>query len=106
MQNEVWIGLVGIIPQEGNESLGVHAAGAYVNVLSLARDRNDYQQIIESEFGKRGFQVFDLEDVEPLQDRVQKYDVERSVIELGEEVTRTGRIQYGTYHTFPKEGAG
>jgi hypothetical protein len=103
--SKVWIGLVGIIPQEGNTSLGTGAAGAYVNVLCYASSKEDYNLKVTQALQHDDFVVFEIEDVQPFLDRAADYQVDSNLLELAEEVERTKGVRGGTPHTFPREGA-
>jgi len=103
MKPVVWIGLIEVRPQPGNDSFG-SAKGGYVNVLALARSRQEYEKAVQLELHSLRFDVGEIEDPEPLQDRLSRVHVDPALQELGKEVEASGAARCGTFHTFAEEG--
>jgi hypothetical protein len=100
-RSTVWIGLVGVF-DETNERLLEGAHGAYVNVLALARDSEDYQEQIEMALRRKGLRVFEIEELESFESRVGRCEVESTLKDLAKQVTETGLVTCGKFYPFEK----
>jgi hypothetical protein len=105
MNGHIWIGLVGIVPYEGNDSLGKGTGGAYTNVLGYADNYDDFVSKVANALKTQGFEMFEIEDVELYSDRILKFQVDNEIIELAREVESKNEYRYGKFYTFPVKGA-
>ena len=91
--------MAGVRPRPGNQLLG-DSRGAYVNVLALANDEPQFVEKATLALSALGFDIFEVEDVEPLQDRATRVLIDDELIRLAEEVRASGETQLGTFHAF------
>jgi hypothetical protein len=105
MNSKIWIGLVGVVPAEENHSLGQDAGGAYTIVLGYALDRQDFTTQVTNALHTQGYEIFEIEDVEPFSKEIEKYEVTDEILELVREVELTNEFQCGTLHAFPRKSA-
>lgn len=99
MSREVWIGMVNIRPQVGNDLLEGHS-GAYVNVLTPAEDLADYGIRVSGALAEMGFDVIEIDDAEPMTQRVRSYVVDPGLKQLAVEVKRDWKLRVGSFHSY------
>ena len=99
MTSEVWIGLAEVRKIRDNEML-LDRHEAIVNALALARDEGQFDIQVRSALERLGFVLVSLEDVEPLAARTREFEVDSSLLRLGDEVRETGEVRFGTFHTW------
>ena len=100
--NEIWIGLVGLYPSQSNTIIAQNQ-GAYANVLLIACDMEDYKMKVKGFLSKMDFEVFEVEDIERLDERLQNFEVDSSIMDLAENVRVQQTPQISTLHVFDKE---
>jgi hypothetical protein len=61
----VWIGVVGVVPQEGCELLAPQE-GAFINFLTLARSESEYRAKVSGALYAYRLDPMEFEDVRPL----------------------------------------
>ena len=105
MEPKIWIGLVGLVPKKGNTSLGKEIGGAYVNVVGYAFDKEDFQEKVILELEKRNFEMIEIEDIEPYLNRIEHFEVANEIRRISALAQKSKELQFGTFHTFPPEGA-
>jgi hypothetical protein len=96
---DVWIGLAEVRQQPGAGIL-LDRNGAIVNVLALAQDEAAFRDAVETALRNLGFELVLLENAEPLQERLNKYQVADDLLKLGDEVRASGTPMFGTFHTW------
>ncbi len=101
MQEAVWIGLVGVVPQAGSRTLN-EAKGAYVTAVAFVADKNAFESVVAKALSELNLASFEFEDVEPLCERVSKWVVDDNLLELASEVESDGGVRFGTFHNFMK----
>jgi len=99
MASEVYIGMVGVVPILGSDLLG-DAKGAYVNVLALASEPQDYEAGVRRALEDLGLSPFEFEDVEPFVKRASQRILEEHLHVLALEVSESGQVRFATFHTF------
>ena len=99
---DAWIGLVNVIPLPGNNDL-LGAKGAYVNVLALASNSDDFRAVVNSEFSAHKFYVVSIEDVERLAERVKHSPLDQELCAIADDVMRTGNIGFGAFHAYQED---
>ena len=100
-QRRVWIGLVHVMPTEPDLLNGSNAA--YVNVLSIARGREDYESSVRAAAHSLGFVVIDFEDVEAFSTRAKKWKMNDEMKQLARACEETGETQFGSFYTYRDE---
>lgn len=94
-----WIGLIEVVPREGSDFLG-SAEGAFVNVVALASNASDYRESVERAVNELGLDLVDVEDAEPLSNRLKKWTVDEEIRDMAETVKRLGSVAFGTFDTY------
>lgn len=102
MKKEVWIALVGVKPQPANDLLE-GAKGAFVNILAFVSSETEYVESIKRVLEAMNFDVFQIENIEPIKIRQSRVVVEKYLCELADQVENTGEAAFGTFHTFENE---
>lgn len=96
---QCWIGLAHVRPKEGNNSLE-GALGAFVPILALAYDIDDFVAITTMRLESYDFDVIEIEDVEPFMYRLSKSDVEDEIKVLAERLTDEDPIVMDTFQAY------
>lgn len=96
---EVWIGLVEIRQCPGAGVL-LDRNEAVTNVLALANNEACFRQAVTEAFSRLGFDVVDLEDPEPLAQRLEAFTVSDDLLRLAQEVRLTSMPRFGTFNTW------
>jgi hypothetical protein len=101
MTKVVWIGLVGVMPRSDTEKVLSDAAkGAFVNALAYAADEAEYKNAVERALGELGLTAYEFEDVETFSARTSKWEVDEGLRVLADDVSATGGVRFGTFHTY------
>jgi len=98
-QAVVWIGLVEVRPERGNDLLG-DALGAYVNVLSKVRGESEYKRFVTDALSANRFRIVAISDAEPLALRREKHAVDKELKALASEVQSVGDVRCGEFFTY------
>jgi hypothetical protein len=98
---EVWIGLVEVVPEEGNDVLE-GAPGAYANVLATAASVEDYMAVTAPALLRHGLLAIGVDDPEPLRDRRSRVQLSDEILDLGERA-RKGDVVWDTFYVFEAE---
>lgn len=98
---DVWIGLVEVVPEEGNEIFD-GAPGAYANVLALASSVDDYMAVTAPALLRQGLIAVGVDDPEPLRERKSRVRLSDEILSL-EERARTGDVVWDTFYVFDAE---
>ncbi|MEL7306225.1 MAG: hypothetical protein AAGJ56_10390 [Myxococcota bacterium] len=101
--DSVWIALVEVRPRAGKEQLLDGALGAYVSVVALAENAHDYQTRARSLLSGMGFDVTEIENVEPLADRVAHTRPEQAVLDLASQLTPNNPVAVGAFDAYETE---
>src|SRR3954447_22693661 len=78
---EVWIGLVEVRPEEGNDIFD-GAPGAFSNVLALASSVDDYMAITAAALLRSGLIAVGLDDLELLRERESGVQLSDEILDL------------------------
>jgi hypothetical protein len=100
-QREVWIGLVEVVPEDGND-IFEGGLGAYTNVLALASSVEEYMAVTAPALLLEGVIAVGVDDPEPLRERQLKVEVDEEFVRLGEQARR-GYVVWSTFHIFESE---
>jgi len=98
----LWIGLVEVTPRTGND-LPDGAAGAFVNVLSIAADASEFLEKVRQTLDALEFDVQDVENIEPFARRVSTRELDPKLILLANEVLQSGETRFGTFHCYEEK---
>lgn len=100
MKQEVWTGLVNVIPIATEDRFFRGANGAYVNVLAWAASRSEY--LARVRLGLKEYclnvRINELKNVGPL----SNYNVSAKpkLLRLAEEVKKKRAVRFGTFHMY------
>jgi hypothetical protein len=95
---EVWIGLVEVVPDEGND-IFEGGLGAYANVLALASSVEDYMAVTAPALLLEGVIAVGVDNPEPLRERKLKVELDEEIHALGQRA-RTGAVVWDTFYVF------
>ncbi len=101
VEREVWIGLVEVVPDEGNDIFD-GALGAYANVLALADSVEDYMGVTAAALERQRLIAVGLDDPEPLRERQSREHLSDEIIELGERAQK-GDVVWDTFYVFESD---
>jgi hypothetical protein len=96
---EVWIGLASVHQRPGAGVL-MDENDAIVQTLGLASSHAEFCEVIRQAFDALGFDLVEVEDVDPLAVRLQKWTVDESLLVKAAEVEKTGFPRFGTFMTW------
>lgn len=94
-----WIGLVHLDGPPGHEAFE-GAPGAYVNVLVLAGSKGEFEALVRATFADDGLLVDNIDDPEPLSDRLETADVVDELLELARGLSNDEPIALDEFHTY------
>ncbi len=97
--NEVWIGLVSVGALPGSDVLG-EDTGAYVNALAMSSSSQNFETVVAEALNDLGLYALDFEDVEVLSGRARRFDVDKSLLDLAEELRGKGGVRFGDFHAY------
>lgn len=97
-----WIGLAHVKPKTGNNLLQ-GALGAFVPILALTTEIDDFVALTTTYLESFGFEVLEIEDIELFKDRLRNSDVEDVIIALAEELTDEDPIILDTFQAYDNE---
>ncbi len=97
---EIWIALANIEVDRIRSNIK-NADYAYVTVLGLAKGKIDFRQRVAKALSLQYFRLLRLEEVERLINRIEKFEVESSILKLAEELLNDGTdVKFVTFHTY------
>jgi hypothetical protein len=102
MSKQVWIGLVNLVPNEGNNDLK-GAKGAYVNILAFAKSDANYRTLVKFASHEHNYSVKKIQDVELFDMRTKNYEVDEYLISLSKKVAKTGRTHFGEFYVYKED---
>jgi hypothetical protein len=99
---QVWIGLASVHQRPGAGVL-MDENDAFVQVLALASSPDEYRVAVGRAFDTMGFDLLELEDIEPLAERLRHSTVDESLIAKAGEVESTGFPRFGPFVTWASD---
>ncbi len=100
-QAELWIGLVDLKPLDRKE---YGAAGAFTNIVTWARDSDEFRRKAETIAATLDLYVAEIEDAGPLSDRIAKHSVSDEIEDMIRRAEFNPQaIVYGTFHRYPSD---
>ena len=97
----VWIGVVGVVPQEGCELLAPQE-GAFINFLTLASSESEYRAKVSGALSAYRLDPMEFEDVRPFSESDNPSQEIRSIAAELEESRNPKHVRYATFHTYPR----
>ncbi|MBI1902811.1 MAG: hypothetical protein HYS13_17065 [Planctomycetia bacterium] len=105
MTTQKWIALVCVKPVEGREFSPNR--GAFVNVVGLADDEETFRAGVGEYCELMGFVVLSIDNVDPLAERLARYEVAEDIVAAANELPETaiGNVfdcfRFSVFHAFP-----
>jgi hypothetical protein len=104
----LWIGRFEVRPRVGSSGPDwwtdpPEIAGAFVNVLALAKDASAFRERVASALSDDDLDVISAEDVEVFDRRVMTHDLNPDLIELAREARFSREVVFSTFDTYPPE---
>jgi hypothetical protein len=96
---DVWIALVEVRTNGPHTDLG-DVAGAYVNVVVKSSDAASVREQIEVACAGLGLCVEDVEDLEPVVERRERFVMPSAMLDLACVTATDGQLRFGTFHAF------
>jgi hypothetical protein len=93
---EVWIALL-LVHQRPGARVLMDENDAYVQTLALASSTREYEKIVRDTLGERGFDVVEIEDPEPLSERMKSWTVDPSLLSIASQVEKSGEVGVGPF---------
>jgi hypothetical protein len=97
----VWIGVVGVAPQEGCELLAT-GEGAFINFLTLASSESEYRAKVSGALSSYRLDPLEFEDVRPLSASDNPSQEILSIAAELEENRNPKQVRYSTFHIYPR----
>ena len=101
LKPELWTGVVELKPLNREE---YQAAGAFTNIVTWARDAEEFRAKAETIASSLGMYVLDMEQVKPIGKYSESWPEEfEDMVKRAE--SNPNAIIYGTFHTYPHDQA-
>ena len=104
-ETNLWIGKVEVRPQEGSSTLG-NAKGAFVNIVTWARDAEDFRRNADLVLGQLKLFIVDVENTELVSVRREKAVLDEDIEDMIDRAQdNPNAIIYGTFHSWDGDTA-
>ena len=97
----VWIGVVGVVPQEGCELLAPQQV-AFINFLTLASSESEYRAKVSGALSTYRLDPMEFEDVRPFSESDNSSAEILSIAAELEESRNPRHVRYAKFHTYPR----
>ena len=89
INQQLWIGLVGVHPHSENSILGSYSGG-FTNIVVFAQNKAEFKKEVSKFCLENNLDVFEIEDIERVSKRMKKHKLGTSVLKIIEYVRVTG----------------
>ena len=97
-----WHGFAEVAPFEINPEVLEGASGAFVNVIALARDIDEVQELTQNWLCQFGLNLITLSNVKLITSKAyQKGGLPDEMLQLANQVSETSPVQFSTFDAFP-----
>lgn len=97
-----WHGFAEVAPFEVSPDVLEGASGAFVNVIALARDTDEVQELTQNRLGQFGLNLITLSNVQLITSNdYHKGGLPDEMLELANQVSETCPVQFSTFDAFP-----
>jgi len=104
-EKQLWIGKVEVRPLKGSRILE-DAKGAFVNIVTWARDADEFTRRADLVLSGLGLFVVDVENPEPVPTRREKAVLEEAIEDMiARAQDNPNAIIYGTFHMWDQDTA-
>jgi hypothetical protein len=100
MVRQKWIALAEVAPTSACQELD---RPAFVNVIGLATDSDSFVDLVRSECEGIDCRLVSIEDVEPWQERVTRWQPDHEVVADAASISDERPFVFGTFLCFPVE---
>jgi altronate dehydratase len=98
--DEIWIATANIKIDQIRSSIK-DANYGYVTVLGLAKGKIDFREKVAKALSLQHFMLLRLQEAEKFSNRIQKFEVENSILKLAEElISGDIEVKFSTFHTY------
>lgn len=73
------------------------------NVLCLVRDETEYRHMVEDTFGQFGFEVREMVDIEPLEQRRRYCLPDEEILHLASHLSDSSSLLYDMFYVYESE---
>lgn len=95
----IWIGLVHIIPREGNDALGA-AVGAYAQIVGMVETESQFIQVMEHLLDEYEFELVSFEEVESLAMQCDGAELSAELTEAIKQLNADRPVVFGPLHAY------
>jgi hypothetical protein len=99
IENEIWIGLVGLRPLIEGTILG-NNKGAYTNLLLLAKNYDDFKSKALIFMYKINLEIFEFDEIEIFSERIKNNEVDKKLLHLAKLVKQNNNPQFSNLHIY------
>ena len=100
--SELWIALVKVSQTSDSGVLGA-SEGAYTNAIAHAVNKSSFRFKVKAALAELGLSLTRLESAETLDARLANYSLDAELTKIADEARKTGRVEFGTFHTWGNE---
>ncbi len=101
-KRQAWIGLKHVKPTSQAGVLG-DAAGAYATTLAFASSADEFRMLVEDYMAADELRVVEVEDVEPLDERVRYASPDETLLQLSKALSTEEPVIVDTFDMYPDE---
>jgi hypothetical protein len=98
-QRQVWAGLATVHQQPGAGVL-LDRNDAFVNAVALAHTAEEFTQLVRGALSQLGFELVDLEEIEPLALRRVSFAIPEEMERLANIAQSSVTVEFGAFHTW------
>lgn len=98
-RRQVWAGLATVHQHPGAGVL-LDRNDAFVNVVALAHTAEEFTQLVRGALSQLGFELVDLEEIEPLALRRLSFAIPEEMERLAEIARGSATVEFGAFHTW------
>jgi hypothetical protein len=98
-RRQAWVGLATVHQHPGAGVL-LDRNDAFVNAVALAHTAEEFTELVRGALSRLGFDLVDLEEIEPLAHRRLSYAIPEEMERLAEMTQISATIQFGAFHTW------
>jgi hypothetical protein len=95
----VWAGLATVHQHPGADVL-LDRNDPFVNAVALAHPAEEFTQLVRSALSQLGFELVDLEEIEPLALRRLSFAIPEETERLAEIAQISTKVEFGAFHTW------
>ena len=98
-RRQVWAGLATVHQHPGAGAL-LDRNDAFVNAVALAQTAEEFAQLVRGALSQLGFELVELEEIEPLALRRLSFAIPEEMERLAEIAQNSVTVEFGAFHTW------